>query len=186
VLGFHVTDHGLGRGAALHLAADGGGEAAHLAADPDSELLRIGVAAIALVDVDAASLNAREPLQVVDHGSSVWPSKGLPCSAFAWSTNCPPLGAVTGVVRLTFASELVGRAGLAFADAFDLRRVERIDLAAALAVARQSWWRTLNGEIEEATEASLELGAALDLPVDVADDAAEPSAQELERAAGPA
>jgi hypothetical protein len=30
-------------------------------------------------------------------GPSVWPSKGLPCSALAWSTNWPPLGAVAGV-----------------------------------------------------------------------------------------
>src|ERR1043166_6138724 len=28
-------------------------------------------------------------------GPSVWPSYGLPCSALACSTNCPPLGAVT-------------------------------------------------------------------------------------------
>ena len=42
----------------------------------------------------------------------------------------------------------------------------------------------LDGEIEEPAEAALELGVALDLTVDVADDAAEPGAQELERSAG--
>jgi hypothetical protein len=38
VLGFHVTDHRLNGGAALHLAVDGGGNATDLAADPDGVL----------------------------------------------------------------------------------------------------------------------------------------------------
>jgi hypothetical protein len=53
VLGFGVTDDRFDGGAPFHLAADRGGYPAYLAADPDSELLFVIVAAIALVDVDA-------------------------------------------------------------------------------------------------------------------------------------
>ncbi len=80
------------------------------------------------------------------------------------------------------ASELVGRAGLALADALNLRRVERIDLGAALAVVLVAH---LDGEIEQVAEAHLELGVAIDLAADVADDAAQAGAQELERLASP-
>src|SRR6202161_2418262 len=66
-------------------------------------------------------------------GASVWPSYGLPCSALACSTNCPPLGAVTGVTIETLA-EFVGCPGLAFADALHLGGLQRIDLGAALAL----------------------------------------------------
>ena len=45
-------------------------------------------------DMDAARLYAGELLHVGDHGPSVCPSKGLPCSALAWSTNCRPFGDV--------------------------------------------------------------------------------------------
>ena len=54
VLGLGVADDRLDRGTALHLAADRSGHPAHLAGDPDPELLFVIVAAIALVDMDAA------------------------------------------------------------------------------------------------------------------------------------
>ena len=63
-----MADDGLDGGAALHLAPDGGGDAADLAADPDPELVRMVVAAIALVDMDAAGLDAGELLEVGDDG----------------------------------------------------------------------------------------------------------------------
>ena len=80
------------------------------------------------------------------------------------------------------AAELVGRPGLALADALDLGRVQGIDLGAALAMILVAH---LDGEIEQRAEARLELGIAVDLAADVADEAAEPGAQELERPAGP-
>ena len=55
----------------------------------------------------------------------------MPWSALAWRTNWPPLGEVTGV-NADLAAELVRRPGLAFADAFDLRGVEGVNLASAL------------------------------------------------------
>jgi hypothetical protein len=68
----------------------------------DPELVRVIVAAITLVDMDAARLDADELSHLGEHGAErVWPSKGLPCSALACSTNWPPLGWVTGVATLT-------------------------------------------------------------------------------------
>ena len=67
------------------------------------------------------------------------------------------------------------------ADALDLGRVQRIDLAAALTLILEAH---LDRQIEQGLEASLELAIALDPATDVADDAAEPGAQELERLAG--
>src|SRR6266513_3249183 len=45
-------------------------------------------------------------------GPSVWPSYGLPCSALACSTNCPPLGAVTGVAIETLQPNSYGARAL--------------------------------------------------------------------------
>ena len=78
------------------------------------------------------------------------------------------------------AAELVGRARLALADALDLGRVQGIDLGAALAVVLEP---TLTREIEQMAEARLERRIAIDLAPDIADHAAEPRAQELERRA---
>ena len=41
----------------------------------------------------SADVNA---VQFGNYGPKVWPSKGLPCSALACSTNWPPLGLVAG------------------------------------------------------------------------------------------
>jgi hypothetical protein len=69
VFGLEMADERLDRGSAFHLSADGSGDAPHLAADPDPELVRMVVAAIALVDMDAAGLDAGEPLQIGDDGT---------------------------------------------------------------------------------------------------------------------
>jgi hypothetical protein len=79
------------------------------------------------------------------------------------------------------AAELIGRAGLALTDAFDLGRVQRIDLGATLAVILQA---DLAGETEQRAETRLESIVAVDLAADVADDAVETGAQELELAPG--
>jgi hypothetical protein len=67
VLGLEMADDRLDGGSSTHLAADGGGDGAHLAADPDAEFVRMVVAAIALVDMDAAGLDAGQRLQPGDH-----------------------------------------------------------------------------------------------------------------------
>lgn len=96
-----MADDRLESRATLHLATDGSGDAADLTRDPDPEPVRVVVAAVPFVDMDAASLYAGELLHVGEYGPSVCPSKGLPCSALAWSTNCPPFGDVRGVAMLT-------------------------------------------------------------------------------------
>ena len=92
-----MADHGLDGGATAHLATDGLGDPADLAADPDLEPVRIVVAAIALVAMDRRTAAPVSFSRSAMTGPSVWPSYGLPCSALACSTNCPPLGAVAGV-----------------------------------------------------------------------------------------
>jgi hypothetical protein len=62
-------DDRLDGGSSTHLAADGGADAADLAADPDAEFVRVVVAAIALVDMDAAGIDAGQHLQPGDHRS---------------------------------------------------------------------------------------------------------------------
>src|SRR5260221_3328343 len=62
-----MADDRLDGGSALHLAADRLGDAADLAADPDPELVRMVMAAIALVDVDAAGLRPGQVLHTRAH-----------------------------------------------------------------------------------------------------------------------
>jgi len=90
-----VADDGLDSGAALHLAAGGGGGSANLAADPDLEPVGMIVAAIALIDMDVLGLDTGELFHIGNHWARVWPSKGLPCTALAWSTNCSAVYLIT-------------------------------------------------------------------------------------------
>ena len=60
---------GLDSRATLHLATDGSRDAADLPRDPDPEPMRVVVAAIPFVDVDATSLHAGELRHVGDHGA---------------------------------------------------------------------------------------------------------------------
>jgi hypothetical protein len=53
-----MADDWFDGGSPPHLAANGFGHALNLAADSDAELLFVIVAAITLVDMDAAGLNA--------------------------------------------------------------------------------------------------------------------------------
>jgi hypothetical protein len=96
VIILEMADHGFDGGSASHLAADGLCYTPDLAGDPDLEPVRIVVTAIALVAVDAADLDTRELFEIGDDGTEGM-AVGLPCNALACSTNCPPLGAVTGV-----------------------------------------------------------------------------------------
>jgi hypothetical protein len=75
------------------------------------------------------------------------------------------------------ATEFVRSAGLALADAFDLGRVQRIDLGAALVVILEA---DAEREIKQRAAVALQRGIAVDPAADVANDAAETGAQELE------
>ena len=122
---------------AAHLAADRGGDAAHLAADPDTEFL-VGVAAIAFVDVDAAGLDPGQRFQFGDHRSQSVAVKGIAVQCLGMQHKLAAFGFAGRGRHRHLAAELVGRPGLPLADALDLRRVQRIDLAAALPVILQT------------------------------------------------
>jgi hypothetical protein len=76
-------EDGFDGGAPAHLAADGLGDTPDLAADPELEPVRIVVAAIALVAVDAADRDNCKLFEIGDDGAESVPSYGLPCSALA-------------------------------------------------------------------------------------------------------
>jgi len=176
-----VADDGLDRGSPPHLAADGGGDAAHLAADPDAELVWVVVAAIALVDVDAPGLDAGHRLHVFDHRSERMAVEGVAVQRLGVEHELTALGRGCRRRDRDLAAEFVRRPRLAFADAFDLGRVQRVDLGAALAMILEA---DLEGEVEQWAEAAVELGPAVEGAADVADDAAQAGAQELERTPG--
>src|SRR5215470_795267 len=91
-------------------------------------------------------------------GPSVWPSKGLPCSALLCSTNCRPFG-------------------FAFANALHLGSMQRIDLRPALAMILEAYPHRQGEEIGKARLQCLVPG---DLAANVADHPAQPGAQELQ------
>lgn len=68
----------------------------------------------------------------------------------------------------SFDTELVGRGGLALADALDLRGMEGMKLSAALTLLRVD----LRGPAEREREGVLEHGLTFDLAADIADDPA--------------
>src|SRR5215470_11359132 len=110
-------------------------------------------------------------------GPKVWPSNGLPCSALACSNKLTAFRLGGRGRHRDLAAELVRRPGLAFADAFDLGRVQRIDLMTALPVILETYPCC---QREQIGKALLERLLAGDLAPDVADHPAEPDAQELE------
>jgi hypothetical protein len=89
---------------------------------------------------------------------------------------------VAGAPPRHLAAELVWRPGFAFANALDLRRVQRIDFGAALPVIPQTH---AHRQGEQVGKAFLERLVPGDFAPDVADHAAQPNAQELERAPRP-
>jgi hypothetical protein len=121
VLGLDVADDGLDSRATLHLATDGSRDAADLPRDPDPEPMRVIVAAIPFVDVDAASLHAGELLHVGDHGAKRVPVEGIAMQGLGVEHELSALRRRHGGGDTDLAAELVGRAGLTLADALDLR-----------------------------------------------------------------
>ena len=69
VLGLEMADNGLDRRPSLHLALDGGGGTSDLAGDPDPELVRVVVALVALIQMDALGRDAGQLGEVGDHGA---------------------------------------------------------------------------------------------------------------------
>ena len=134
MLGLDVADDGLDGGPASHLAADGLGDPAHLARDPDPELVRVVVAAVALVDVDAPNLDAGQLLHLGDNGAEGVAVVGIAVQRLGVEHELATLGLGHGCGDRDLAAEFVGRPGLAFADALDLGGVQAVELPAALAL----------------------------------------------------
>ena len=110
-----------------------GVSAALLAGDIDLEAVVLGriVAAVAGIGDDRGRGRLRSVVSMSGITvASVCPSYGLPGSALTCATNWPPRQRWSGRGDADLDAELVGLVRLALADAFDLGRVQRIDLAA--------------------------------------------------------
>src|SRR6185437_7915746 len=110
----------------------------------------------------------------LDHRPQRMSVEGVAVQCLGMEHELAALGPSCGCGDRHLAAELLGRMRLAFANAFDLGRVQRIDLGAALAVVLMPYF---DGKIEEVGKARLELGPARDLPADVTDETTQADAQ---------
>ena len=153
--GLHVADHGLDGGAASQFAFDGAEDAALLAGDEDAARIWRVVAAVSLVDIGALDLAAGEPLGVLDDGAQGVTVVRIARQRLGVQHELAARGAGVGGDDRGLDAELVGRAGLALADALDLGSVEGIELPAALALLLGA---DLAGARERALERRLDVG----------------------------
>jgi hypothetical protein len=129
-----MTDDGFDGGPAAQFALDLGRHPSLLAGDEDPELVigRRVVAAVSLVGEDACDDVADQRLHVRDHGGQRVTVIGVAGHRLHVGDELAGLGAADRGGNGDFDAELVRPMGLAFADAFDLRRVQGIDLRPAL------------------------------------------------------
>src|SRR5580704_8337508 len=149
----------------------------NLAVDPDAEILFVIVAAITLVDMDAAGLNAGLLLQLGDDRPQRVAVERIAMQGFGVQHKLAAFGLGRRGGDRYLAAELVRRPRFAFADALHLRGVQRIDLGAALPVILEAY---PHRQSEKVGEALLEPVVAGDLAANVADHPAQPDAQEFE------
>src|SRR5208283_1901668 len=164
-----MPDHGLDGGAASQLAFDGTEHAALLSGNEDAIRVRRVVAAISFVDISALDLASSEPLGVLHIITQEMAIIRIARQRLGMQHELAAWGAGVGSGDRHFDAELIGRAGLAFADAFDLWGMEGIQLPAALALLLRT---DLAGACERPSECLLQDRLAGDLAADVADDAA--------------
>ena len=131
-VGLHVSDHGFDGGAASELALDGAEDAALLTGDEDPTWIGRIVAAISLVDIGALDFAAGELFGLFDDGAERVAVVRIAGQRLGVQHELTARRAGIGGDDRCLDPELVGRAGLALADAFDLGRVEGIELPAAL------------------------------------------------------
>ena len=122
----HVADDGFDSRAAAQFALDDAEDAALLTGDEDA--VRVGrvVAAIALVDIGALDRAAGELLGGIDDDSERVAVIGVVRQRLGMEHELAARGAGIGGDDRGLDAELIGRPGLALADAFDLGRVEGI------------------------------------------------------------
>jgi len=123
VLVFDVADNGFDSGSSFHLAFDGGGNTASLPCDPDFELVLITMPFVAFVDMASIKTDTRTFLQIGQDGSQGVPIEGIAVMSFGMKNKLPALRFCDRRNDRDLATELVRRAGFAFADALNLRRM---------------------------------------------------------------
>ena len=159
------------------------GDAASLAGDIDLELvIRRGVvAAITAVGDDAGKACADLRLDLRNDGRESVAIVGVAGQRLGVGDELAALGAMERGGERDLDAKLVGTMGLALADAFDLGRVQRIDLPSALMLALLAHPA---GEHDRMGEGALQFSLALDLAHDVANDPAEIGSDRLQRPLG--
>jgi pimeloyl-ACP methyl ester carboxylesterase len=113
--------------------------------------------------MDAPGLDAGQLLEIGKDGPKGMAIVGIAVERLGVEVELAALGRGDRGGHGDFASELVGCPGLAFADAFHLRGMQGIDLAAALALILVT---DLAGQDQQGAEESLKLAIAIDLAVD--------------------
>jgi hypothetical protein len=175
MVGLDVTDDGFDRGSSLHLVFECGGGSADLAGDPDAVSVGVVMAAIAIVDMGAPELDADVVLDIGDGVGERVAVERAAVQRLGVEHELPSLGTCRRRRHRDFAAELIGRTGLALADAFHL------DLLAALALVLE---QHPDGERAQRSEALGQFVVARGLAPDIADQPAEPPAREPQLAVG--
>jgi hypothetical protein len=129
--------------------------------------------------MDAADFNTSELFETGDRRAKRVAIEGISVQCLGVQHELAALGLCHWRDDRDLAAKLVSGAGLAPADALDLWRMQRIDFRPALALLLVAH---PNREREEWAEAFFQCRIASDLAANIADDAAKPRAQELERA----
>ena len=176
-VGFHVSDHSLDGGSAPQFALDEAEDAALLAGDEDAARIGRIVAAISLVDIGALDLTSGEPFGGFDDGAERVAIVGVSRQRLGVQHELTAWGAGVGGDDRGLDAELVGGAGLAFADALDLGSVEGIELPAALALLLRA---DLIGAREWPLEYGLKISLAAGVAANVTDNPAKPGAQQAQ------
>jgi hypothetical protein len=136
---FHVTDEGLDGGSAAQLSFDRADDATLLAGDEHPARLRRVVSAVSLVDVGALDLSSGEALGVLEGGLQCMTVVGIAGQGFGVQHELAARGAGVGGDDRDLDAELVGRTGLALANALDLRVWEARESGLSKAASTGSW-----------------------------------------------
>src|SRR5579862_5192840 len=134
MLAFGVADNRFDGGPAAQVALDLFRHVALLAREIDLEakVRRRVVAAVAAIDDEALKAGAGLRLEFGNHRRQSMAVVWIAGQRFDMGDELTALGAMDGRGQRDLHAELVGAMRLALADAFDLRRVQRINLPAAL------------------------------------------------------
>ena len=99
MLGLHVTDDGLDRGSAFHLAFDGDSGSPNLPGDPDPVFVRVVMAAIPLVDMGTLDLDTGILLDIGDGGVECMAIEGITVQRAAVKHELTAFGSAEGVLE---------------------------------------------------------------------------------------